>query len=93
MPNVGLHREDERVVLAAVNESHGNVASTAALRGTEPMHSVDNLHRGPMHDDRRQLVVSLRQCLDVLGALTSPSRREGAREFADRNPGIVDVVS
>ena len=74
MPNVGLHREDERVVLAAVNEANGYLARAAALRGSQPMHSVDNLHRRPMHDDRRQVVASLRERLYVLGAPTSSPR-------------------
>jgi hypothetical protein len=49
------------------------------------VHPVDDLHRLPMHDDGRGVVIELGKAPDVLGVLAINPRRVRRQQRCDRH--------
>jgi hypothetical protein len=83
--DVRPHREGERLALAAGEQPDPNRAFTAHLRGGDPVHAVDDPHRGSMYEDRRQWHLDLGQHPDVSRILSVQARRLRRRQGVDRD--------
>ncbi|MEJ8645430.1 hypothetical protein WKI68_37845 [Streptomyces sp. MS1.HAVA.3] len=65
MTDVGLDREHERVLGAAVEVRHSHRVLPAQHGGTQPVRAVDDPHGGAVHEQRRQRPVGVREGLGV----------------------------
>ncbi|GAA3061501.1 hypothetical protein GCM10020254_01660 [Streptomyces goshikiensis] len=83
VPGVGLHGVHEGVLRAAVEELDLDLRTAAQQRGPEAVHPVDDPHRGPVHDDRRQPVLRDGQGPQVLRVLGEGARGIGGLERGD----------
>jgi hypothetical protein len=63
--DISTDRLDERILLCPIKEDCGDMGLTAEGRGDQPMHPVDDGHRGTVNDDRGQLVGRFRQQASV----------------------------
>jgi hypothetical protein len=69
MRDILRDRQHEGVCVIAIEEPYGDLRLAAELSDPEPMHTVDDAHSWPVHDDRRQRVLCPRERLYVLRIL------------------------
>jgi hypothetical protein len=86
MAHVQLDSKQERFVLASLEETNINVRLPSERCCAHPVHSIDDLHRRAMHNNRWERRGCICEYLNVCRVFTREPRREPAAESADGHP-------